>query len=330
MPVLVPIDIVTGFLGSGKTTLIQHVISNGIAGRRVAVVVNDLAEYDIDGRVLKGINVDRLVTLTNGCVCCSGIYQLGSALQEIVDAADPSLILIETSGASAPGPVVSELANLGYATDAVITVVDAEQFLPLLESEPVVAEQVRWADFLILNKLDLVDSGRIGKTKSKLGRLNDRAPVLESTFGKVRAELILSTGVSILRKGPRSGTGSSAGSPSEISENFQHFSLGLSDPLDRESFNRFLNGLPREIYRAKGFLRFGGETHPRLFNYTCGRYSLEPFPLPPGLSNDRSPATQIVFIGRNILRLEETLKASMARCAAGAERPSMISRLLKG
>jgi len=316
------VDIVTGFLGSGKTTLIQHVLSNGAGGQRVAVIVNDLAEYDIDGRILKTINVDRMVTLTNGCVCCSGIYQLGSALREIVETADPSLILMETSGAAAPGPVVTELANLGYPTDAVITVVDAEQFLNLADAEPVIADQVRDADFLILNKVDRTDARQIGKTRSRLSRLNDRAQVLESTYGKVPADLILSTGISRLRK----GSGSAPGRPGAI----EHFSAALSGPINLKRFYRFLDRLPREVYRAKGFLRFEGDTHPRLLNFTCGRYSVEPFPLPSALENDRPPGSQIVFIGRDILQLEGRIRESLARCVSGASRASEILRILKG
>ena len=322
MPIPVPVDIVTGFLGSGKTTLIRHVLSDSERRQRVAVIVNDLAEYDIDGRVLKGINVDRMVTLNNGCVCCSGIYQLGSALQEIVQTADPSLILIETSGASAPGPVVAELGNLGYPTDAVITLVDAEQFLDLLEREPVVADQIREADFLILNKLDLSDPRKIKKTRSRLSRLNDRARVFDSTYGAVSADLILSTGISKLRK--RSAPGAVG------SEGIEHFSLALSEALDLREFTRFLDRLPREVYRAKGFLRFEGEPHPRLLNFTCGRHSLEPFPLPADLAKDRPPGTQIVFIGREISALEGSVRESLSRCVAGSGRPSVFSRLLKG
>ncbi len=81
----VTVDIITGFLGSGKTTLIKHVLENGLQNRRVAVVVNDIGTLNLDGRVLEGVNVDRMVELSNGCICCSISYQFGVAIQEIIE-----------------------------------------------------------------------------------------------------------------------------------------------------------------------------------------------------------------------------------------------------
>ena len=110
---LVPVDIITGFLGSGKTTLIKHVLEKGLHGQRVAVIVNDLADVNVDGPVLRGMNVDKMVELSSGCVCCSGLYRLGAGLEEIVQNARPTLIVIETSGAADPAPVVAQLNELG-------------------------------------------------------------------------------------------------------------------------------------------------------------------------------------------------------------------------
>src|SRR3970040_1468617 len=91
-------NIITGFLGSGKTTLIRHVLTHGLGKERVAVIVNEMADLGVDGQVLRGINVDKMVELSSGCICCSGFLQLGVAVQEIIDTVEPAVILIETSG----------------------------------------------------------------------------------------------------------------------------------------------------------------------------------------------------------------------------------------
>jgi G3E family GTPase len=307
-PQRIPAAVVTGFLGSGKTTLIQHWLSHGLGEQRVAVIVNDLAEYNIDGQVLKGMNVDRLVKLAGGCVCCSGIYQLGLALREISHAADPTLILIETSGASAPGAVIEELTHLGYPTDAVITVVDAIQVLDLAKIEDVIQSQIEEADFIVLNKADLTTPRQLRKIRTWLNRLNTRAEILETSFGKVPADLVLSTGISGLRR--------SAPSRHRHPDGMEHFTWSTPDLMDLARFGQFLTRLPKSIYRAKGILRFHGEPHPRLLNYTCGRYNLDPFRLPPLLNRDGRPGTQLVFVGRGLSVQQESIGESLARCTS--------------
>ncbi len=305
----VPVDIVTGFLGSGKTTLLGHALRHGLNGQRVAVIVNDLAEYNIDGQVLKGMNLDQMVQMTSGCVCCSGIYKMGLAIQEIIETTDPSLILIETSGAAAPGPVISELSSLGYPTDAVITMVDAEHFLNLLKVEPVVSDQVAEADFLVINKVDRVTPDQIARTKRKLSRLNRRAHQIESTQGRVPSAVLFATGIGLLRK--------SSGRPhahSNGADEIEHFVLPAPEFPDRRQITSFLDRLPPNIYRVKGFLRFSDMPHPCLLNYACGRYTLDPFPLPAAL--DPLLKTQMVFLGRNLAACRQNLTEALGRTAA--------------
>jgi G3E family GTPase len=275
----------------------------------VAVIVNDLAEYNIDGQVLKGMNLDQMVQMTSGCVCCSGVYKMGLAIQEIIETTDPTLILIETSGAAAPGPVVSELSQLGYQTDAVITLVDAEQFLSLCKREPVMAEQVAEADFLVINKVDLVTADQLAKTRRRLSRLNPRAHQIESTQGRVPSTVLFSTGMGHLRK-------SSGHAHADGEAGIAHFVLPVPEFSDRGQIEPFLNRLPKNIYRVKGFLRFADMPHPCLLNYACGRYTLDPFPLPVALSRELSPKTQLVFLGREMDACRQDVTEALGRCVS--------------
>ena len=304
---LVPVDIVTGFLGSGKTTLIKHVLDKGLHGQRVAVIVNDLGDVNVDGPVLRGMNVDKLVELSNGCVCCSGLYRLGAGLQEIVQTTRPTLIVIETSGAAAPAPVVAQLNELGYRTDAVTTVVDAETFLAMEKAEPVVSEQVAEADFLVINKRDRVDAKDIDVLRKRLTRRNPRAHRVETSFGAVESDLLFATGVRALRERARSSPIGSRAHSDEIDS----FVFETGEQLNRGRLERFLSKLPETIYRVKGFVRFSGEPHPFLLNFTCGRFHLAPFrEMTNGLS-----ATQMVFVGRETGRHRESILAALPLCA---------------
>jgi len=316
MPSIVPVNIITGFLGSGKTTLLKHVLRHGLDGQRIAVIVNDMADLNVDGKVIKAMNVDKMVELTSGCICCSGVYQMGVALQEIIKTTHPVLILIETSGAAAAGPVVAELTNTGYRTDSVITVIDGEQFLPMLSREPVVIEQVEEADFLVLNKVDQLSVDQIQKINKKLSRLNPRAHCIETSFGQVSSDLLFATGVRTLRKKRETGH--------LHPDHLNHFIYDTAEPLDRRRLERFLANIPPQVYRAKGFLLLAETPHPWLLNYTCGRFSLDPFQFEIGERGH----TQIAFIGREIESLRSNLIEQLNHCAASARKASLLGRIL--
>jgi G3E family GTPase len=306
MPNLVPIDLITGFLGSGKTTLLKHVLQHGLNGQRVAVIVNDLADLNVDGQILRGLNVDKMVELTSGCVCCSGLYKLGIGLQEIVETAQPTLILIETSGAAAPGPVVSELATLGYRTDAIITVVDVEQFPRMMDAEPVVADQVADADFVVLNKLDLADASQLKKVRRAVSGINHRAHIVETSFGKVNSDLLFATGVRALRQ--------TSNSRHSHPDGIESFVYETQDSFDRVRLERLLGSLPSNLYRVKGFIRITGESFPALLNYTCGRFKIDHFPSLQKMNSH----TQIVFVGKSVRNHETSIAASLDRCKSSS------------
>ncbi|MBI3812703.1 MAG: GTP-binding protein [Nitrospirae bacterium] len=318
---LVPVDIITGFLGSGKTTLIKHVLEKGLHGQRVAVIVNDLGDINVDGPVLRGMNVDKMVELSSGCICCSGLYRLGAGIQEIVESARPTLILIETSGAAAPAPVVAQLDELGYRTDAVTTVVDAETFFRMEKAEPVIAEQVAEADFLVMNKLDLVEAAILEKLRKTLSRLNPRAHRIETTFGAVASDLLFATGVRVFRERARL----SPEGPDLHQDKIDSFVFETEERMNRDRLERCLAKLPDMIYLVKGFVRFSDETQPFLLNFTCGRYHLLPFIG----TNDFHHTTQMVFVGRRTGECRQEILEALARCNAGepSRSGSILGRL---
>ncbi|HYC57756.1 MAG TPA: GTP-binding protein [Candidatus Binatia bacterium] len=191
----VAVDIVTGFLGSGKTTLLRNLLEAAPSRERIAVIVNEVGEIGIDGRVLTGFeHIESVVELAGGCICCSiDEYRFDFAIHELIAAVDPTLLLIETTGVADPGPAIERVARAGLGLDAVVTVVDAAAWARAWRLSSVVRRQIESADFLVLSKTDLVQRRRLQSLRRRLAKVNSRAHVLESAHGKLGGDASLLT-----------------------------------------------------------------------------------------------------------------------------------------
>jgi len=317
------VDIITGFLGSGKTTLLKQVLARGMGDKKVAVIVNEIGEIGIDGRAIECMNVEQMIELDNGCICCTVNYQFGMAVRSIIETVDPHLLVIETTGLANPYPLAEEIRNTGLRLDAVITVVDAANVDRTMREAAVVGDQIDAADFLVMNKTDLVTPRELRKAEKRVRKLNRRALMLETTYGALDAEVLFATSASTHRE--RLEREASCTEPECDHDTHAHgasgrghlgtddisaFSFESTVPLDRDRFERLLRRLPDSVYRAKGMLRFQGEGWPSLFNYTCGRYDFDWCPLPLG-DTFRS---QGVFIGKRIERDRRGILAKLEKC----------------
>ena len=173
--------VITGFLGSGKTTLLKGLLDREPGRDRIAVIVNELGEIGIDGRVLTGFEfVENVVELSSGCVCCSiDEYRFDLAVEELVRRIDPVLVVLETTGVADPGPTLERLRRCGLGVDAVITVVDGKSWQAAWRVSGSARRQVTAADFIVISKVDLMTPRALGRLRGRLARLNPRALVLE-------------------------------------------------------------------------------------------------------------------------------------------------------
>jgi len=288
----VAVDILTGFLGSGKTTLLRHVLEHGLRGKPVAVIMNEIGEVGIDGKVVTGLaNVEKMVELTSGCICCSiDDYRFDLAIQEIIDTAQPHLVIIESTGLADPEPLAYRVKNAGLGLDAIITVVDAANVERQLAETEVARAQIEAADFLVVNKLDLVDAPAVARLERRLAKLNPRA------------------GVATFRERAR------AGSDHLHADAIGSFVYRSRLPLRQAMFERLLRRLPADILRAKGIVRFVDRDWHCLFNFTCGRHELTWVKLEGGMEE-----SQAVFIGRDLRRHQGRIEAALAACEVGPE-----------
>lgn len=301
----VAVDILTGFLGSGKTTLLRHVLEHGLRGKPVAVIMNEIGEIGIDGRVITGLSaVEQMVELSSGCICCTiDDYRFDLAVQEIIETARPHLIVIESTGLADPEPLVERVKAAGLGLDAVITVVDAANVPRQLRETEVAARQVAAADFLVLNKLDLVDETAAARVERRVARRNPRAERFRTVRGAIDSDVLFATGVATFRERARAAAGAHL-----HADGFASFVYRSDAPLDQGRFERLLARLPRDVVRAKGIVQFAGRDWQSLFNVTCGRPELTWVQLPGVREN------QAVFIGRNLARHEAALRARLAAC----------------
>ncbi len=304
----VAVDIVTGFLGSGKTTLLSHVLAHGLKGKPVAVVMNEIGEVGIDGQVITGLNyVEKMVELSSGCICCSiDEYRFDLAIQELIETVHPHLIIIESTGLADPEPLTYRVKAAGLKLDAVITVVDAANVQRFLKETDVATAQIEAADFLVVNKIDLVATDDVARVERRLRKMNPRAVQFQSVRGAIDSEVLFATGVATYRERARE--------PRATSEHLHQDAFGSflyrSDlELDQPAFEHVLEHLPADVIRAKGIVRLVGRDWHCLFNVTCGRAELGWLKLPA----DRTE-NQAVFIGRNLDRHRAGILDALRRC----------------
>ena len=223
-----PVTVLSGFLGSGKTTLLNHVLNNR-EGLKVAVIVNDMSEINIDAQIIGRETTlsrteEKLVEMSNGCICCTLRDDLVKEVEKLANENRLDYLLIESTGISEPVPVAQTFTfeddnqgiNLSKLSrlDTLVTVVDCLNFHndfnsddniidrklndDVLDTRRIVdllIDQVEFANIIILNKIDLVSHEQASIIEAIIKKLNPSAKVIKSTFGKVDPSLILNTGL---------------------------------------------------------------------------------------------------------------------------------------
>jgi len=268
----IPVTVISGFLGAGKTTLVNHLLAHAPAGVRIGVVVNEFGEVGIDGELIVADD-EAVIEIRNGCICCTvrtdlvlGVKQLLSRGSDGLPAIDR--LIIETSGLADPAPVLQTfLADadlLGQVElEAVVAVVDAFHINRQLGDE-IVREQIAFADIVVLNKVALLAPGERAGIERALAGLNPGATVIDANHAEVAPAALL--GIQRF-----SLPNLLAIEPGILEEEHDHehdasitsCSVATTEALDPERFNRWINRLVIEqgerLMRMKGVLQLRGE-----------------------------------------------------------------------
>ncbi len=286
-----PVTVLSGFLGAGKTTLLNHVLHNK-EGLKVAVIVNDMSEVNVDAELVKSENTlsrteEKLVEMSNGCICCTLREDLMIEVERLAKEKRFDYLLIESTGISEPIPVAQtfsfvddehniDLSRFSYV-DTMVTVVDAFNFfkdfgspemlkdrnLSDIEGDQrtivnLLVDQIEFANVIILNKTDLVDKSTLEVLKRAIQKLNQHAQIIESTFGKVAPSTILSTGLFDFEKAEQSAGWIAELNKEEHTPETDEYGIGSfvyrsTIPFDPERFWHFVqHDFPYSILRSKG------------------------------------------------------------------------------
>ena len=197
---LIPTTILTGFLGAGKTTLLNRILQEQ-HGHKIAVIENEFGQESIDNEILVQDRNEQIVEMNNGCICCTVRGDLITALNSLAQKRDAGelqfdRVVIETTGLANPGPVaqtffVDEEVASHYLLDAIVTVVDARHAMQQLDEHEEAQRQVGFADKILLSKTDLIDAASMEALTARLRRINPRAPIAKSDFGRAPIHEVL-------------------------------------------------------------------------------------------------------------------------------------------
>lgn len=314
----IPITIITGYLGSGKTTLVNHLLTNN-KGWKVAVIVNEFGEVGIDNQLIVSTKED-IIELTNGCICCQVRGDLINMILRILKTnKNLDYLMIETSGLANPISVAQTffLKELQQLTemDAIITVVDAYHFEQNLKRSNGV-DQIKGADIILLNKKETVSSKKRAHIKKEIQKIAPHARIVETNQCEVPLPLLLNVGQFDKKRFlDAKGNWLQEDHPHDKfgnhidEEGILSFMFKAEKPLDITKFQLFAQNLPESIFRSKGIVSFQGLENKAVYQQVGRRIEVK---LAEPWKGKRE--TQIVFIGQEFepKEIEEQLKRCLA------------------
>ena len=286
-----PVTVLSGFLGAGKTTLLNHVLHNK-EGLKVAVIVNDMSEVNVDANLVRSENIlsrteEKLVEMSNGCICCTLREDLMIEVERLAKENRFDYLLIESTGISEPIPVAQtfsfiddengiDLSKFSYV-DTMVTVVDGFNFfkdfgspetlidrdLTNIEEDfrtivNLLTDQIEFANVIVLNKTDLISKEHLGILKATIKKLNPSAKIIESSYSKIAAKEILNTGLFDFKEAEQSAgwieeLNKVEHTPETEEYGISSFVFRNKKPFNPERFwNYIQNKFPNNIIRSKG------------------------------------------------------------------------------
>ncbi len=316
------VNLLFGFLGSGKTTLARHLLAERAPDVKTAVIVNEFGEVGIDGDILRGDNVD-VVELNSGCLCCTLRGSLMLAVEELRDKSRVERVIVEATGVAQPAELLDTLADSslesGLEIGPLVTVVDVFKFPKLVSMlGDFYVDQIENADIVLLNKIDLVTPAQLEEVTRQVRALNPGADLIYAEQGRVRPqELFEKRSESLIDRAMAEG-GHGRAPPSHEHHDpghdhahrdhdhahrdhdhdphadapVQSFVVRGSGNATRAGIDRFFGALPDNVWRAKGFVHVDGK--PSLVQYSLGQLEVT--------AAGAAQAEAIVFIGNGMDR----------------------------
>ncbi len=289
--------LLSGFLGAGKTTLLRHILSWRTDLSGTVVVVNEFGDAGIDGALLKESGSD-IVELSSGCICCTLRGDFKQSLDTVWRRFAPRRVFIEASGVADPAAILSVFGDAAIRRrmrlSQVVTVLDADFWEAREVFGPLFFSQLETARLILLNKIDLVEKDKVPLYLAQIHESIPRARVVPTVRCRIDPEVLWPPGTA---EGPspapalffgkyRAPDGKSQQRAPVRGDDFVSFTFQTDRPLDEAAFRRFMQGLPWEVFRVKGPLRFADRTV--MLNHVGGRSDYLPW--------EAARETRLVFI----------------------------------
>ena len=303
-----PVTVLSGFLGAGKTTLLNHILHNK-EGLRVAVIVNDMSEVNIDAEFVKNENTlsrteEKLVEMSNGCICCTLREDLMIEVEKLAKEDRFDYLLIESTGISEPIPVAQtfsfesedgaiDLSKFSYV-DTMVTVVDAFNFMKDFSSSQflkdrdltdiegdertivnLITDQIEFANVILLNKTDLVSQSEVKNLQDIINKLNPKAQVIKTEYSRVDINEVVGTGRFDFEEAENSA-GWIQELENEHTPETEEFGIGSfvfrsKKPFHPERFLNFIqNDFPTNVIRSKGLFWLGSRSDQAMIWSSAG------------------------------------------------------------
>lgn len=312
-----PVSVITGFLGSGKTTLINKLLKRPDMNR-VAVIVNEFGEQAIDNDLVE-VSSEQMMLLNNGCLCCVLRGDLQETLRDLFvkrrngDIIDFTRVIIETTGLADPAPVMQTLMTddmllAHYRLDCVVTLADAVNGIEQLDTMQEPVKQAALADRIVITKSDIAGEEATAKLEARLRELNPQAPIKRAVNSEIDLEFLINVGLRNV-KGKLEDIERWMGEPDEHGDHHRHdervksFCLRFAEPMTWNSFSQTMEVLSAlrgsDMLRVKGLVNVADHKGPMVIQGVQHLFH-PPVELDAWPSADHS--TRIVFITRNIPR----------------------------